>query len=184
MQENKDNKVISSTTESQWVRYWESPESGERELELPQRYAVLLVLEGEVWFTFNSHDRKIIEKQSLVVIDRHQLTNFKWAAGTAMLEYTPPEKIFRFFACCSTTFQVPCSTIVPVYPPLQEWIDDLMNQRHQPQEMLTEALRREYCVRLGNILQNYPPVMVGELLVAFQACSMSGEKKCKGELCK
>lgn len=184
MSHNKDNQAISSSAQGKWVGYWQSPIAGESELELPEQYAVLLVLDGEISFTFNQHDTKTIGEKSLIVIDRQQLTNCKWEANTAILEFTPPEKIFRFFASCSSAFQVPCSTIVPIRSKLQKWVDDLMAERLHHKEVLTNDRRREYCVRLGNILRSYPALQVGELLVPFHACSMSGEKKCKGEFCE
>lgn len=183
MPQNKDTQTISSSAQGKWVGYWESAVAGESELELPEQYAVLLVLDGEITLTFNRYAQRTVSKSSLVVIDRQQLTNYKWTAGTALLEFTPPKKMFHFFASCSNTFQIPCSSIVPMCPALQQWIDDLMAERLQPKEALTAVRRRDYCVRLGNILRSYPSLQVGELLIAFHACSISGEKKCQGELC-
>lgn len=134
---------------------------------------------------FNGYNQRTVGKDSLVVIDRQQLAHFKWSAGTIILEYTPPEKIFRFFDSCSTAFRISCSATVPMRPNLQKWIDDLMDERLQPKEMLTDIRRRDYFVRLGNILRSYPPLQVSELLVPFHACSINGhKKKCKGEFCE
>lgn len=184
MSVNKDCEVIAASQQGDWVRYWNNPIAGEKELKLLERFAVLVVLDGKIDLVFNGYNQQTVGKDSLVVIDRQQLVCFRWAADTAILEYTPPEKIFRFFDSCSTSFQVPCSTIVPVRPKLQKWIDDLMDERLQPKEMLTNIRRRDYCVRLGNIIRSYPPIQVGELIVPFHACSLSGEKKCKGVLCE
>lgn len=179
----KEKQAISASAPGQWVGYWRSDTAGIKEMGLPEQYAVLLVMEGEITLSFRGYSDKTIEEKSLVVIDRQQLTGFRWTAGTAILEFTPPEKIFRFFGSCSRAFQVPCSTIVPVLPPLQQWIDELMAERLRPKEELTDIRRRDFCVRLMNILQGYPPLLVGELLVAFQVCAMSGDKKCRGEMC-
>lgn len=184
MPQNINNPETPSSPQGEWIGYWEEAVTGERELKLPEQFTILVVLDGEVMLTFNRHDRKTVGQKSLIVIDQKQLTNFKWKAGMAVLIYTPPKKIFRFFSSCSTVFKVPCSTIVPIRPELQKWIDDLMEERLQPKEMLTESRCRSYCVRLGNILRGYPPLLIGELRIPFQACSMSGSEKCEGELCE
>lgn len=175
--------ALSTSAPGCWVGYWQSDTAGTEEIELPERYAILLVLEGEITLSFLVYRSLIVGKKSLVVIDRQQISQFSWSAGTAILEFTPPKKIFRFFGSCSRAFQIPCSAVVPVYPELQIWIDDLMAERLRPTEELTHILHRNYCVRLMNILNGYPPLLVGELLVAFQACAMSGKKRCRGEIC-
>lgn len=183
MLRNKNSATDSSARQSEWVSYWESSIAGKGELILPEQFTILLVLKGEIELIFNGYIHKTISNNFMIVIDNKQLTGFTWEAGTAILEYTPPNKIIRFFISCSSAFKVPCSTIVPVLPLLQTWIDNLMADQLQPKEKLTDALRRDYCVRLGNILRSYPPLLVGELLVPFKACSISGDKKCKGEHC-
>ena len=166
-----------------WVGYCQGDTAGTEEIEHHERYAILLVLEGEITLSFIVYRSLIVGKKSLVMIDRQQLSQISWSAGTAILEFTPPKKIFRFFGSCSRAFQIPCSTVVPVSPELQTWIDDLMAERLRPAEELTNILHRDYCMRLMNILNGYPPLLVGELLVAFQACAMSSKQKCKGESC-
>lgn len=183
MTENKDNEVISSSAQGKWVGHWWNPIAGERELILPERFAVLVVLNGEIDLVFNKYTHRTISKQSLVIIDRQQLTSFKWKAATSILEFTPPKKIFQFFISCGSVFKVPCSTIIPVLGKLQEWVNNLMTERLKPASELDEICQRNYCVRLMNILNDYPPLLVGEILVAFQACAMSGEKKCNEDAC-
>lgn len=177
-------QTISSSPPTQWVQYLKYETTGEQVLDIPEQYAALLVLEGEITLWFKGYESKNIGHQSLVVIDREQIKDFKPLADTAILAFTPPKKIFRFFRSCCKAFSLPCSPIVPILPELQQWADELIAEQLRPKEELTDVCQRNYCMRLMNILNDYPPLLVGELLVAFQACAMSGEKRCRHGACK
>lgn len=152
-------------------------ERGATRLECGSVYPMLMVLQGGLDMSFGYNTCRI-EAGQIVVIDTAALTRYSPAAGTIVLAYRPPQRLSGFFHQCTQTFRTSFSQIVPILPPLWQWIDARLTEYARGIRHTGEAAheqRRE----LARIFTAYPRRFLGELYAPFTVCAMGDCDRCR-----
>lgn len=152
--------------------------SGPKSLECECRYPVLFVLQGTCEMRLG-YSTCTVEAGNFIVIDAQKLSVYHPAEQTIVLIYLPPKQLSYFFGQCSRSFCSDYSESVPILPPLQGWIDSLLERCTQQVRWTSEdehGQRRE----LATILMNsYPRQVLNELYAPFLVCTMSDCERCQ-----
>lgn len=150
---------------------------GPKSLECGCRFPMLFVLQGSLKMHFK-YSGCIVDAGNIIVIDTEMLTEFHAAEYTVVLVYMPPERLSYFFSQSSQIFDTCFSQIVPILPPLQEWIDHLLEQCSQEVSWTNEGTH-VLCRELATILIAYSRRDLGELYAPFTVCARGNCERCR-----
>lgn len=146
----------------------EYPDGGAAVFSTPDNTVIIFVLEGTAIFDF-PFQKQILKKGYLMAIDKHLLNGCSCGKNTILIEYTPSEKFIRYLDLCKTAFRKPCSSIVPILPPVRQWIEELAGILGRT-EKYTEDFWHTKRMELAFLLMDYPKEQLGEMYAALYAC--------------
>lgn len=164
-----------------FFRYLHYRCGGLESLECECRFPMLFVLHGSLDMRFK-YSACTVDAGNMVVIDTAMLAEYHTAEHTVVLVYAPPQRLSYFLGECSRLFDACFSEIVPILPPLQEWIGILSEQCTQEVHWTSED-EHEQCRELASILMTYSHQVLGELYAPFSVCAMGNCEHCKETVC-
>lgn len=156
-------------------------QGGDTELVCRSRYPMLFVLQGSLEMHFK-YDLCTIAAGNLTVIETKALTKYHVAPDTIVLVYRPPLRLELLLRQCSAVYGTSYSEPVPILPPLQKWIDQLLTEHMQGKIWINEDAHEQRRVLAHIMMLDYPRRQLGDLYGAFSACVLGDCEKCKQEL--
>lgn len=156
-------------------------QGGHTQLVCRSSYPMLFVLQGALEMRFK-YDLYAIAAGNLTVIEAKALTQYCVAPDTIVLVYRPPLRLEMIFKQYILVSQTPISEGIPILPPLQVWIDRLLNEHVQGRVWCDDQAhdQRRELARIMTL--EYPRRQLGELYAAFSACALGDCKKCHHEI--
>lgn len=156
-------------------------EGGDTQLICRSSYPMLFVLQGSLEIHF-MYDLCTVTAGNLTVIDAKALTKYRVAADTIVLVYRPPLRLELIFRQCSAVYDASYSELVPILPPLANWIDQLLAEHMQGKVWISTEAHEQRQALAQIMMQDYPRRLLGELYAAFAACVLGDCEKCRQEL--
>ena len=155
-------------------------DGGSVELCCRSDYSILFVLQGTLEMRFKYMGYSVGAGQ-LVAIDKQALIDFRTAPSTILLIYRPPLRLEEILSQCSKIYDTPFSSAVPILPPLQRWIDSLLEQNTGGRRW-TEDEAHKQRKELARIFMDYPCRELQELRAVFLLCVWGDCKYCHQKL--
>lgn len=150
---------------------------GPKSLECACCFPMLFVLHGALEMRFK-YSSCAVDAGNMVVVNTEMLSEYHTSEHTVVLVYTPPKRLSEFFDQSSRLFDSSFSDIVPILPPLQEWIGILSEECRHGRRWTSED-EHVRCRELASILMTYSHRVLGELFAPFSVCAMGDCERCR-----